>query len=128
MIRQFGESSNISITEKICQLENIFTPDEEMNIYRIVQEGINNIIKHSEAIEASINVTQKNNFISIIIIDNGRGFSIMKNKKLPPRKTREFRSITMSERVKLLRSSLNISSEPSKGTKIKIKIPIIKTS
>ncbi len=128
MVRQFGESSNISISEKICRLENIFTPDEEMNIYRIVQEGINNIIKHSDATEASINVTQKNNLISIIIIDNGRGFSISKNKKMPPSKTGEFGLITMSERVKLLRGFLNVSSEPGKGTKIKIKIPINKTS
>jgi len=128
MVRQFGESSNISISEKICRLENIFSPEEEMNIYRIVQEGINNIIKHSEATEASINVAQKNNYLSIIIMDNGRGFSISSNKKMPPSKTGEFGLMTMSERVKLLRGSLNISSEPGKGTKIKIKIPLNKST
>ena len=124
MVRQVAESSSISISEKICQLENFFSPEEEMNIYRIVQEGVNNIIKHSEATEASVTIAFKDNLLSIIISDNGKGFLINRKQLLPPSQSGEFGLITMEERVKLLHGKLRIISVPGKETQVKVKIPI----
>ena len=124
MVRQVAESSSISISEKICQLENFFSPEEEMNIYRIVQEAVNNIIKHSEATEASVTIAFKDNLLSIIISDNGKGFLINRKQMLPPSQSGEFGLITMEERVKLLQGKLRIISVPGKETQVKVKIPI----
>jgi len=124
MVRKTAESSGISITEKICELENLFSPEKEINIYRFIQESINNIIKHSEATEALVSIIIKDNKLSILVSDNGKGFSVDRSLKLPSSRSGEFGLITMAERVHLLKGRVGIVSKPGKGTWVKAKIPI----
>lgn len=123
MLRQASESSGIPISEKICQLENVFSPEKEINIYRILQESINNIIKHSEATEVSVSVSIENQKLIILVTDNGKGF-LMNRSALPKSQSGEFGLITMEERVRLLGGNWSLMSEPFNGTRVKAIIPI----
>ena len=90
-----------------------FNAFREMMIFRIVQEGINNIQKHAGATQATISVKKDYDQIVLSIIDNGLGFEINKS-------TEGLGLLSIRDRSKLLGGCCNIKSEPGKGTQIRI--------
>jgi len=74
IVSQLDEYTTIFISSKIDAIENLFSPRKEVNIFRIVQESLNNIIKHSSAKAAKIEIDKLKNHIHITIKDNGKGF------------------------------------------------------
>lgn len=88
----------------------------KINLYRIVQESIQNCIKHAEATTIFVNFDIQNNYLVIGIEDNGQGFDSKKSKK-----GIGFRNI--SSRLKKLNGLLQIESIIGKGTKLILKIP-----
>ena len=94
-----------------------FDPDTDIYIFRIIQESLNNIIKHSEATEFNIQFIYSDNYLMIIVSDNGHGFdtNIIKH-------TQSNGLMNMSERVKALNGTMSIDSSKN-GTLLKLKIP-----
>lgn len=91
----------------------------EITIFRVIQELITNIIKHAEASEANISITQHKEVLSIIVEDNGKGFNtraINKNEGMG--------LANIEKRIEHLEGSLEVDSTPKKGTSILIDIPI----
>lgn len=90
-------------------------------IYRVVQESLNNIVKHAEAEKILFYCKSKDGICIIDIEDDGKGFyeeqSDMKNEK-------HFGLSLMKERIELLNGKINISSLEGNGTKIHMEIPI----
>jgi len=92
----------------------------EFAIYRIVQELLNNIIKHSGATEASVIIKQHLNSISMIVTDNGVGF-----QELLPRRVGNGMGLkNIRNRVKLLEGRFTLNSSPGEGSRITITLPI----
>jgi signal transduction histidine kinase len=92
----------------------------EIIIYRIVQELLNNILKHAGATEVFVQFIKEDERLSVIVEDNGKGFdtSLLKNNKGA--------GITsMQSRVDYLKGQLDINSEPGKGTLVNIEFPLI---
>jgi signal transduction histidine kinase len=102
--------------------DNIDIPNKiENNLYRITQEALNNIIKHAKAQKATINLSnEQNKFITLSIIDNGKGFDLKKAKK---NKVTGNGLGNLQTRVRLLNGTIKIESELNKGTNIFVKIP-----
>lgn len=98
---------------------NTSTIDQEVHltIYRIVQEQLNNILKHSGALEASIQIVQKENKLHLSIRDNGKGFDI--NNKLSG-----IGIMNMRTRAENLNGSFSISSRPDEGCRLQVVIPL----
>lgn len=117
------KSSEIKFTKEIDTIDNIFSHEEEINIFRVVQECINNIVKHSGAKRASLKIKKPGRDLLITISDNGKGFDV--NEILSDKSKTGIGLINMKERLKLLAGTLEIKSAPGKGTKFKIKIPLI---
>ncbi len=90
---------------------------KQLMIYRIVQEQMNNIIKHSKASEATIAIRNENNELYLSIIDNGKGFN-------PSEKAKGIGLQNISSRVEFYSGAMNINSEPGKGCEIEIRIPL----
>jgi two-component system, NarL family, sensor kinase len=99
--------------------ENRLEYNIEINIYRIIQELICNILKHSKASEVSIQLLKKEKRLNIVVEDNGLGFDInqVKNKKGMGLKNIE-------SRVNSLNGEFNIDSGKGAGTTITIEIPL----
>ncbi|MBI5590128.1 MAG: PAS domain S-box protein [Deltaproteobacteria bacterium] len=95
----------------------------EIHIYRLIQEGLNNIRKHAEADHATIILLGSSPNIILRIEDNGRGFDV-KAQELLSASTKRMGIRSMQERVNLLYGQMTIQSQPMKGTKIFIKIPL----
>lgn len=115
VIKYVTGSTEISFTENIENIDDIQPPELRINIFRIIQECCNNIIKHSGATEASLNILKDNKTLTITVWDNGKGIS--KNR---------IDGLGLSgieERVKLYKGELVIESAGTKGTIIVISIP-----
>ncbi len=89
---------------------------DKINIYRIIQESMQNIYKHAEATEVKISIATKNNVILLAIVDDGKGFDVNKSKKGIGLKN-------INARVKDLDGTVSFESEINNGTTINIQIP-----
>ena len=74
MLDKLSESCAIRFTSDIDDLDGSFAPDDAITIYRIVQESLNNVIKHSHATEARVAVKRHDRNVTLTVQDNGRGF------------------------------------------------------
>lgn len=93
-------------------------------IYRIVNELIQNVLKHANASEITIKITQSAGKYYISVQDNGNGFD-SNNRKITS-KTGGFGLLSIKERIENFKGHFYIHSEPGKGTVAKIEIPEIK--
>ena len=94
---------------------------QEINVFRIVQESLNNIIKHSGASKASITVKKNDDRIELLIEDNGKGIKENYN--------RTGSGLTgMKERAFMLGGKLEITPRPGGGTKVYLEIPVMRES
>ena len=96
----------------------------ENNIFRIVQEAINNAIKYSEAELIEIELVQSDNGIIITIKDQGKGFDtkIVESRSVNIESGRGF--FNMYERTEYINGKLNIDSVPGKGTTVTLTVPV----
>lgn len=92
----------------------------ELTIFRIIQELITNIIKHADADHATIHLTNHNDFLNIMVEDDGKGFYVANATK--NESGMGIKSI--DKRVEHLEGTLRIESEPNKGTTVIIDIPL----
>lgn len=89
----------------------------KLNIYRIIQEQINNILKHSKATSCSIHLSYNNNQLELSIRDNGIGFDTSKSRK-------GIGISNMINRVESFNGELSINSSPGNGCITEIRIPL----
>ena len=97
-------------------------PKLEITIFRICQELLNNIIKHSKATFFSIQISQDEQSIKLIVDDNGIGFEKPKTN-YSHSKLRGMGLISISERVEAFKGQISIDSEPGNGTVVVIEFP-----
>jgi signal transduction histidine kinase len=102
-------------------VDNIFDKESEINLFRLIQEALNNIIKHSQAKEADVKITKDDKMIHVTISDDGKGMVTTTSER---KMYDGFGLIVMSERVKMLKGSLNCVSTPGTGTMLLIDIPL----
>lgn len=118
MSKQIETVFKIKFQNEIDGVDNLFSEEEELSIYRIVQESLNNLVKHSGAKNAQIKVKRTNlNFIEkieISIIDDGKGFNRTSLKKTG------LGLVNIAQRTELLGGTLKIYSSPDKGTTVSV--------
>lgn len=85
-------------------------------VYRVVQEALQNVVRHSEAKQAQILIRREQDRLVVIVQDDGKGFN--------PEVTRGLGLLGMEERVRRLDGSLQIHSEPGKGTILSLMLPL----
>jgi two-component system CheB/CheR fusion protein len=123
MVEEFSDRTGIKTKLDIKGARKRMLPETELHIYRIIQEALHNIERHSRAKTVSVNIIQKNSNLNISVKDNGKGFKLRKEteKKLKDR----FGLIGMKERAESLGGTLTVISVVSKGTEIKVALPVI---
>jgi signal transduction histidine kinase len=110
----------------VDDIDGLFSKESEINIYRIVQESVNNIMKHSGATQARVIVKRIDSEVMLEIRDNGKGLDSVIGIELPHERS-GLGLLGIRERVKLLAGTFSIHSVPARGTKIIISIPIQQT-
>lgn len=123
MINKTSHAINIQFEVKTENLDGMLAKKNEIHYYRIVQEALNNIAKHSHARTVWIKTQIKNNFIYTIIKDNGKGY----DKSQYESKSSSEIGLGLSdmhERAKLIGGTLRISTQLNQGTEIRLVVPI----
>lgn len=120
LLNKIADNSELDINAEIEDVDGIFENEAEISIYRIIQESLNNILKHAEASEIKVLISRSERAVSIKIQDNGKGFDAKAKSETKQRSG--FGLIGMSERVRLLGGSIAVESAARKGTKIEIEI------
>ncbi|MFT9486470.1 MAG: ATP-binding protein [Tepidibacillus sp.] len=105
--------------------------DDEVKIavFRIIQEALTNILKHSDADEVEVTLKNSKEYIIVIIEDNGKGFdtdTILQPAEKPSGKIKSLGIHGMMERAELIDGKLIIESEPNQGTTVYLKVPLRK--
>lgn len=118
--REFEQIFDTIHVEKQVNIEEIEIPDHlKIVIFRIVQEGMNNIAKHSGANNISLVLEKTNDTLALLIEDNGRGFDVA-NSILESETFQGFGIVNMKERASLSGGNFSIKSFQEKGTSIKV--------
>jgi signal transduction histidine kinase len=91
----------------------------EINLYRIVQELFQNIVKHAEASTVSVYLNRFDDSINLVVEDNGVGFNYF-----PNRKPKTMGLANISSRVRKLNGNLRIDTAPGQGTTTEVNIPV----
>jgi signal transduction histidine kinase/ligand-binding sensor domain-containing protein len=121
VVRKVAASSAIEFTAEVAPVDNLFTKEHEISIYRVVQESLNNIVKHSGATRASVRIERDRRGVVITICDNGKGFDpAMQHASAPG--AGGFGLTGISERARMLGGKETIQSARGAGTTITLKI------
>ncbi len=117
-VRELAEQCNLRI-ELLARLPERFDPNEELVVYRVIQEALTNIVRHAQAKNVSIVLTSMDNRLQLIVEDDGIGFE---PNEIPA--TEKLGILGMRERVELLGGSLNIESRLGYGTSVNVRLPL----
>jgi signal transduction histidine kinase len=123
MAQQAGATSH---TRFACELENIdglLLPEIEISLYRIAQEGINNVLKHAHASEAILELKSTDHTVRLSLFDNGRG--LVKSAQSSLAQARFGQGLAgIEERVKLFGGEFDLQSAPGRGTRLTVRCRI----
>jgi two-component system sensor histidine kinase UhpB len=106
----------------IMEVDDLFSEDAKIMIYRIIQEALTNIVRYAEAKNVSVTIKKNGNAITFRIEDDGKGFNVVQAIAKDAVK-RGLGLTTMDERVRILRGILDLRSEEGYGTQISFTIP-----
>lgn len=115
---ELQDTISIEWSYHIDDVDGAIHENKEIHFYRVIQEGVKNIIKHSSAEEASVLIKRTENTISVTIWDDGKGFDLKANGI-----SEGLGFLGMRERIQSLGGNIDIQSVTRKGTTIKIEIP-----
>jgi two-component system, NarL family, sensor histidine kinase UhpB len=93
----------------------------QIGIYRIIQEALTNVARHSQATSVSVRFEWRDPFLKLIIRDDGLGFRSRNLSELP---SKHLGIEGMRQRAIILGGALDIKSEPGKGTLIEVRLPV----
>ncbi len=116
-INKQSQRSGISIKMDSIELDKKLSPDIEVTCYRVIQEAINNVIRHSEAKNVKIEFKIIDNQLRLEIQDDGKGFDVMEVRKRALNGN-SIGVLGMQERVELAGGELSIYSSPENGTNV----------
>src|SRR5262249_11781927 len=125
MLNKAAYSTGIEFVADLDEMDGALAKQSEMSVYRVIQEAIGNIIKHSGATEVRVTMKRTGSTATVTIVDNGKGFVVDQPETVDANgKRKGFGLMGMSERARLAGAKLSINSEPGKGTTILVSIPV----
>ena len=118
-----GKLSGLNVQVETDGAERRLAPEAELVLFRIVQEALRNVWRHSQATSAQVLVEFQDGKTMITVKDNGKGFQLQ-SPMGDLTKTGKLGLAGMKERARLLGGSLKVESEPGKGTTVIVEAPV----
>jgi signal transduction histidine kinase len=121
--RDFSKKTGLSVHFTRAGIDNLhLESDHAINVYRLVQEALNNVEKHALATRVEIRLIASHPHIILRIEDDGRGF-VPEDAYMKAREHKRFGLLGMEERVRMMQGSFKLSSAPQQGTRILVQFP-----
>jgi PAS domain S-box-containing protein len=122
LVDEICRNHNMQSSVVMDEIDNLFPPETKINIYRIFQESLTNIVKHARASRVEVDVHHVDGKVSFMIHDDGRGFDL--SRALSRKSAKRSLGLTaMNERALMAQGSLQIASQKGYGTTITFTIP-----
>jgi signal transduction histidine kinase len=120
------QNSGISVSYSSNLNNRRLNPTIEIELYRIIQEALNNSIKYSgaESIDINISHNDKKGSLKVLVIDDGKGFDYDPDYVYKKNKTRSYGLRNMNERTRIINGKLNIISRKGEGCVISVEVPL----
>ena len=124
LLERFETTQDLKVEQRVSlsfesgQTPDRLTPDVESTIYRVVQEALTNVAKHSDASNVSVGISESAGEIEVVIVDDGIGIR-------PDAKAEGFGLVGMRERVDMVGGSLSVRSVPEDGTELHAMVPAL---
>jgi len=123
LVESSGKLYNINCSLDMTELDGLFSRDQKITVYRIVQECLTNIAKHSQASHVSITLRKQHGGFFFEVEDDGQGFDVQDAYGRDHAKYGLGLS-AMNERVRMLGGSLDVWSHKGTGTRISFTVPL----
>jgi signal transduction histidine kinase len=117
--QEFGEQQKVEIDFQSHDLPSLVSPDTSLCFYRVLQEALHNSAKHSGVRRFEVRLWGTSDEIHLTVKDSGAGF-----ERESAKESRGLGLISMEERLKLLKGTLSIDSQPNRGTTIHASVPL----
>ncbi|MCU9612500.1 sensor histidine kinase [Caldibacillus lycopersici] len=121
LLKELKGKTNLLFDASVDEIEGLPKSVEE-HLFRIIQEALSNILRHSNADSIKLTLTEQNQFVYLYLHDNGKGFDTGEQKKV------SYGLKTMQERCEEIGGVFTLRSQKGKGTYIEIRIPIRKNN
>jgi two-component system sensor histidine kinase UhpB len=120
LVEKLQHSSPMRVSCRVESIDDVLQGAAATHVFRIVQEAINNVLRHADAKHLNVTIERDIASVRLIIEDDGRGFD-PKDGSLG----RGLGLLSMDERAGILGGRLQVRSEPGHGTRVSVEIPII---
>ncbi|MDI3522594.1 MAG: two-component system, NarL family, sensor histidine kinase DegS [Bacillota bacterium] len=120
---QVEERTGLSITVTVHGEEQQLEATMLSCVFRIIQEALNNVVKHAEATQAQVRIEFNPAFLAVRVVDNGKGF-VPDKGVAKPAGGEHLGLLGMRERAELIGAALRIKSTPGRGTRVELHLPL----
>jgi len=115
--RETAKRTGLRVQVTAAEMPGDLPEEHKTCIYRVVQEALNNVVRHAQASAVQIRLQRSDQQIDLSVHDDGTGFDA--------ERVRGLGLLGMEERVHHLGGSFNIDSQPGRGTQLRIKLPLV---
>jgi signal transduction histidine kinase len=117
--KEFALAHEIAVEFTEREVPRTVPGDAALCLYRVAQEALHNVVKHSGGTAAKVELTRADGHLCLVVTDDGAGFD--------PQGTRTNGSlglVSMNERARFVGGQLTVESHPGTGTRVSVRVPI----
>ena len=118
LVAEFNDHHDIPVEFAHTSLPAPVRPDVALCLFRVTEESLNNVARHSQAKAAHVDVSGAPDGIHLTVKDDGKGFDMAQLQGRPG-----LGFVSMQERLRVLRGTVRIDSAPSRGTTVTVWVP-----
>jgi len=119
--KEFGAAHQLVVEFAAQEVPRGLPNDDALCLYRIVQEGLQNVVKHSGADRAQVTLSVAESELGLVVADDGCGFQYPLAAG-----GHSLGLVSMQERVRLVRGQISVQSSPGEGTRIEVRVAVEK--
>jgi signal transduction histidine kinase/ligand-binding sensor domain-containing protein len=119
LLKKASSADGLRVSYDIDEIDGSFAGDQEINLYRIVQECVGNVVKHAGAKSASVTLKRAGREIILTVRDDGKGFA---SDRAPGNGRPGFGMLNVAERARMLGGQATVQSSPGQGTTVQVRI------
>ncbi len=124
-IKEYGDRYGLATRFNVVGQERRLPGNTEGVLFRIIQEALTNVHKHARAKMAEVTMSLQPSRVSVTIKDDGQGFDVARTEA-NLHKNKNLGLLSMRERAELEKGTIEIRSQPGRGTEVKVEIPLSK--
>jgi two-component system, NarL family, sensor histidine kinase UhpB len=119
-VRSISDGAGLAVDTELSGVEGLLTPEAELVLYRIVQEALSNVARHSNAGTVRLRLSYAGGSVTAMVDDDGRGFDVAAEMT-----SGGLGLFGMQERAGYVGGTVKIDSEPGRGTRVRAVIPVV---